>query len=336
MKKPAAGSHESPLESDTFALHLEENHGGVSWDPALRALVDAYVESRTAPNTRIAYRKALEDYTRALGISTAQAFVAATSADVTRYRNGLQKLKRSPATINQRLVAVRGLYGRLIKEGKLERNPADPGLVSALRVSEVSKTEGLSLEEVERMVATCDGTLAGLRDKALLMTLYYQGLRRSEASKLNYKDLTTRRGLLEIRDAKNNPYDTVRLRPEVKAAIDGYLEVLDRELQRRMVRPEDPVFVSLSRIRSFGKRLSPTAINEVVKARAKAADIGRRITAHSYRHSCATHGLSRGVPLHQVQRHLRHKDIRTTLRYDRERDVRKNPMTDTLPPIAAY
>lgn len=336
MKKDASGPHEAPSESDTLDAHHEDGHGGVSWDPALRDLVDLYVESRTAPNTRLAYRKALEDFTKALGISTTEAFVTASSADVTRYRNSLQKLKRSPSTINQRLVAVRGLYGRLIKEGKLERNPADPELVSTLRVSEVSKTEGLSLEEVERMVATCNGTLAGLRDKALLMTLYYQGLRRSEASKLTYKDLTTRKGLLEIRDAKNNPYDTVRLRPEVKAAIDGYLEVLDRELRRRHVRPEDPVFVSLSRIRSFGKRLSPTAINEVVKARAVAAEINRRITAHSYRHSCATHGLSRGVPLHQVQRHLRHKDIRTTLRYDRERDVRKNPMTEVLPPISAY
>jgi hypothetical protein len=35
-----------------------------------------------------------------------------------------------------------------------------------------------------------------------------------------------------------------------------------------------------------------------------------------------------------VQRHLRHKDVKTTLRYDRERDVRKNPMTDALPRIA--
>ena len=336
MKNLPAGSPEAPPVPSTIESQPVPGHGGDSWDSALRDLVDLYVESRIAPNTRLAYRKALEDFTKALGISTVQAFVSATSAEVTRYRNGLQKLKRTPATINQRLVAIRGLYRRLVKEGKIERNPADAELVSGLRVSEVSKTEGLSLEEVERMVATCDGTLAGLRDKALLMTLYYQGLRRSEVSKLNYKDLITRRGLLEVRDAKNNPYDTVRLRPEVKAAIDGYLEVLDRELQRRRVRPEDPVFVSLSRIRSFGKRLSPTAINEVVKARAKAAEINRRITAHSYRHSCATHGLSRGVPLHQVQRHLRHKDIRTTLRYDRERDVRKNPMTETLPPISAF
>jgi len=304
--------------------------------PEVRALVDAFVDSRTTENTRLAYRKALEDFIAATGVSTHAELFALPSTDLVKYRNALQKKKLAPAAINQRLVAVRGLFRRLLKEGKLQHNPADPELVQGFKVSEVSKTEGLTLEEVERMVATCDGTLEGLRDKALLMTLYYQGLRRSEASKLNYKDLVTRRGLLEIRDAKNNPYDTVRLRAEVKQAIEAYFEVLNRDLRRLNTCADDPVFVSLSRIRSFGKRLSPVSINEIVKARAKAAGIERRITAHSYRHSCATHGLARGVPLHQVQRHLRHKDIRTTLRYDRERDVRKNPMTEALPPIAHY
>jgi integrase/recombinase XerD len=283
----------------------------------------------------VAYRKALDDFLSELGIGTLAGFLAVQTGDVVRYRNALQKQTLAAPTINQRLVAVRGLFGRLVKEGRIERNPADAELVANLKVSAVSRTEGLSLEEIERMIATCDGTLAGLRDKALLMMLYYQGLRRSEASTLNYRDLVTRRGLLEVRDAKNNPYDTVRLRPEVKAAIEAYLDVLNRELRRRETRAEDPVFVSLSRIRSFGRRLSAVSINVIVKARARAARIERRISAHGLRHTCATHGLSRGVPIHHVQRHLRHKDIRTTLRYDRERDVRKNPMTDALPPIAA-
>ena len=101
-----------------------------------------------------------------------------------------------------------------------------------------------------------------LRDRALLMTLYFEGLRRSEASRLRYRDITTKRGLVEVRNSKNNPYATIRLRPEVKRSIDDYLEVLNRELQKRETRPEDPVFCSLSRLRSFGKRLSPSAINE--------------------------------------------------------------------------
>ena len=75
-----------------------------------------------------------------------------------------------------------------------------------------------------------------------------------------------------LRDAKNNPYETIRLRREVKQAIENYLEVLGRELRRRDPRPGDPVFVSLSAIRSFGKRLAPSSINNIVK-HARAATI---------------------------------------------------------------
>lgn len=250
------------------------------------------------------------------------------------YRNSLQDRGLAASTINTRLAAVRGLYGRLLLERRISGNPADPKLVPGMPISDVSRTEGLSVDEVRRILSACDGTLRGLRDRALLMTLFYQGLRRSEASKLRYRDLTSKRGLLEVKGAKNNPYDTVRLRPEVRGAIEAYLEVLNRELCRRETRPDDPVFVSLSRLRSFGKRLAPSSINEIVKERVKSAGFtGRRITAHSWRHTCTTAALQAGVPLHQVQRHLRHKDLRTTLRYDRERDVRKNPTTDVLPSV---
>lgn len=307
---------------------------GEALDPALTAAVDEFVESLTRETTRVAYRKGIRDFLRALKILTFEDLIRVPSAEVVKYRNGLQRRGRSPSTINQRLAAIRGLYGRLLKMGRLAHNPADPELVEGLRVSSVSRTEGLTFDEVKQILATCDGTLAGLRDRALLLTLYYQGLRRSEASKLNWRDITTKRGLMEVRDAKNNPYETIRLRPEVRVAIEAYLEVLNREIRRRETRPEDPVFCSLSRLRSFGERLAPSSMNEIVKARARMAGIHRRVTCHVWRHACTTHGLAAGVPLHQVQRHLRHKDVKTTLRYDRERDVRKNPMTDAMPSLS--
>lgn len=303
-------------------------------DPALREAVDEFVESQTSENTRLAYRKGLADFFSRSKVDSLEGFLAVQAADVVRYRNQLQRRKLSAATVNQRLAALRGIFRWLLKRGRVAHNPADPELVSGLRVSDVSRTEGLSFDEVKAILLTCDGTLRGLRDRALLMVLYYEGLRRGEASKLNVRDLTTKRGLIELRDAKNTPYDTVRLRAEAWAAVEDYLEVLNRELRRTAPRPDDPVFVSLSPIRSFGQRLSAYSVNDIVKDRVVKAGIERRITAHGMRHTCATHGLAAGVPLHQVQRHLRHKDIRTTLRYDRDRDVRKNPMTDALPSIS--
>jgi site-specific recombinase XerD len=301
--------------------------------PELREVLRAFTNAQRAPRTRHEYEKYLKDFVRWAGIRTRDELLATKSDQVIEYRNALQTRGLSPSTINGRLVAVRGLFGRLFKAGDIAGNPADPDLVPGLQVSDVSRTEGLSQDEVKAIITTCDGTLRGLRDRALLMTLFYEGLRRSEASKLRYRDITTKKGLLEVKGAKNNPYDTIRLRPEVQTAIEDYLEVLNRELQRLRTGPDDPVFVSLSRLRSFGKRLAPSSINEIVKGRVKEAEIGRRVTAHSLRHTVTTLALANGVPVQQVQRHLRHKDVATTLRYDRERDVRKNPTLDLLPPV---
>jgi integrase len=302
--------------------------------PDLQAAVRRFIAAQRAPRTRVEYEKALRDFFARSGVGTLDELLAVTSDGIVAYRNGLQERGLSPATIKLRLSAVSGLFAQLVIDGRLAGNPADPRVVRRLAVSDVSRTEGLSLEEVRAMIETCqDGTLVGLRDKALLATLFYQGLRRSEASKLDYRDLTTKRGLLEIRGAKTSSYDAVRLHPDVRKAIEDLHAVLDGEFRRPGPRPQDPVFVSLSR-RGRGGRLSPTAINEIVKERAKLAGIDRGVSAHSMRHTCTTVALGQGAPLHQVQRHLRHKDVRTTLRYDRDRDVRKNPTLDVMPPLA--
>ena len=191
----------------------------------------------------------------------------------------------------------------MLRLGQVQGNPADPELVEGLPVSDESRTQGLTLDEVKRILDSCDGTLRGLRDRALLMTLFYEGLRRSEASRLRYRDITTKRGLVEVRNSKNNPYATIRLRPEVKTAIDDYLEVLNREL-RKLYDPSRGSRV-LSRSRAcgrFGKRLSPSAINDIVKKRVRDAGISdKRITAHSWRHYVAKRIMSRSFSLDLLQ-----------------------------------
>jgi integrase/recombinase XerD len=322
---------------DAGTAGLDHGQGG-PWpdglESELRLVLEDYLESKIAPRTRVEYRIALRDFLMGTGLRTLAEILYLKANQVVRYRNGMQERRLSPSTVNLRLAAVRGLFNRLLREGKVQGNPADPELVEGLPVSDESRTQGLTLDEVKRILDSCDGTLRGLRDRALLMTLYFEGLRRSEASRLRYRDITTKRGLVEVRNSKNNPYATIRLRAEVKTAIDDYLEVLNRELRKLETRPEDPVFCSLSRLRSFGKRLSPSAINDIVKKRVRDAGIAdKRITAHSWRHTSCTLALAAGVPVQQVQRHLRHKKIETTLRYDREREVRKNPTLDMLPPV---
>ena len=181
-------------------------------DPDVVSILRDFVAAQRAPGTRAKYEEYLRDFLRAVNVRSVAELVAVEPARIVDYRNQLQDRSLSPSTINGRLAAVRGMFGRLLKERRIAGNPADSELVPGLQVSDVSRTEGLTVDEVNAILSTCNGTLAGLRDRALLMTLFYEGLRRSEASKLRYRDVSTKRGLLEIRDAKNNPYATIRLR----------------------------------------------------------------------------------------------------------------------------
>src|SRR5581483_3863167 len=217
---PPTLAAEGPLDQAPVAFRDKDP---LPCEADLLEVLEEFIESRNAQNTRESYHFALACFLRTTGIGSLAEFLAAQPSDIVRFRNDLQKRKRSAATVNQYLAAVRGVYRRLLRLGRTQRNPADPELVSSFKVSKESRSEALTFDELKRVLGTCDGTLRGLRDRALLLTLYYEGLRRSEASKLNWKDLVSRRGLLEVRDAKNSPYATIRLRMEARDAIDHYI-----------------------------------------------------------------------------------------------------------------
>ena len=178
-----------------------------------------------------------------------------------------------------------------------------------------------------------DDDLAGLRDRALLLTLYYQGLRRGEAARINHQDLRRESKILVLRDTKTTDRDEVFLRSEVMLAIDEYTDLLDQKLKRSGPGRKDPVFVSFARP-TFGRRLSLSAILEIVKHRARQAGIRRNIVAHSLRHACVTHALDHKATLEEAGAHVRHKDPRTTARYDRRRKSRGAMAARALPHLA--
>lgn len=143
-----------------------------------------------------------------------------------------------------------------------------------------------------------------------------------------------KRAIIDVlRDTKTTDRDEVSLRPETTEAIDQYLAALDTRLPGAPPGRRDPVFVSLSK-RSFGKRLSPSAILEVVKKRAREAGIRRNIVAHSLRHAAVTHALDHHASLEETGAHARHRDPRTTARYDRRRKRRGAAAADALPHLA--
>lgn len=298
----------------------------------LKECVDDYLLEKAAKATRRAYDLAIRTFFDLLKVGSLEDLAGVDRGAVIRFRNHLREEKKgAPAYVNRQLSALSGFFKWLLAEGEIKTNPCD--LVRRYKVSDESRTEGLTEAEVQAMIeATKDGTLRGLRDRAILVTLYYEGLRRGSLARLEMRDLRTHRQILVLRDTKTSDYKEIPIRREALKAIQDYLAVLESEMG---ITPgeRDPVFVSFSD-RSRGKRISPEMILLIVKKRAEQAGIDRRIVSHSFRHSTATHALDHGAKLEEVAELLTHAELRSTRRYDRKRKGRSKAAAAALPAMA--
>ena len=222
-----------------------------------------------------------------------------TSDDIIGYlqsRKGISK--RSQARL---LSSFRSFFGWLVLEGMINDNPCDkidsPKLGCYL-------PDVLSVEEVTAIIDSVDtGSWTGLRDKAILETLYGCGLRVSEAVDLKISGLYFTDGFIRI-VGKGNKERIVPVGDMAVEALKNYLEV--RPL------PADAESDDLVFLNRFGKSLSRVSMFNMIKTLALLADIRKEISPHTFRHSFATHLIENGADLRVVQEMLGHESVVTT------------------------
>jgi integrase/recombinase XerD len=166
----------------------------------------------------------------------------------------------------------------------------------------------LTLDEVERLLATPGrATPRGLRDTAMLETLYATGLRVSELVKLRLPDLNLEAGYL-VAFGKGKKQRLVPLGEAAVATLRSYLETA-----RPCFLPHgaSPALCALFLSR-LGRRMTRQGFWKIIGAHARAAGIRKPISPHKLRHSFATHLVERGADLRAVQAMLGHADIGTT------------------------
>jgi site-specific recombinase XerD len=150
--------------------------------------------------------------------------------------------------------------------------------------------------------------LRGLRDRAMIETLFSTGLRLSELRSLS-RHMDIDRGELSVR-GKGGKIRVVFLSPGAKIALTNYLK--GRHVAGDT---DDALFVGISRSGKVLKRISARGIERIVDTQAKQAGIGKRIHPHQLRHSFATDLLINGADLRSVQEMLGHSNIATTQVY---------------------
>ncbi len=223
-----------------------------------------------------------------------------------RYLASLHEQGYARTTVARRLASLRSFFRYCCREGWLETNPAQ-----VLRNPRVGRKlpHFLTADQVARLLeAPPVNTPLGLRDRALLETLYSAGLRVAELVGLNVEDWDQDANILRVRG---------KGRKERIAPVGRYAaEALRRWLQVRQpaddAGPDDRAALFLNR---FGRRLTTRSVGRILEKYLKQVGLDTVTSPHTLRHSFATHLLDGGADLRSVQEMLGHKSLTTTQIY---------------------
>ena len=221
----------------------------------------------------------------------------------TKVGGRMEPMKRK--TQNYYLIAVRAFLKYMRKRGIESLNPER---IELAKVSERS-LDLISPQELDRLMKAPDRTtIQGLRDYAILQLLFSTGLRISELTGLSIDDVDLSRDEFSVR-GKGDKIRVVFLSDEARKSVQEYLT------KRKDM--HDALFIQYGKNakNAADLRLSPRAVQRMLKACAVKAGITRKVSPHVIRHSFATNLLQNGADLRSVQALLGHANIATTQVY---------------------
>jgi integrase/recombinase XerC len=229
-----------------------------------------------------------------------------TTLDLRGYTSSLHTIGYAKTTVARRLASLRSFFRFGAREGWAKTNPAKP-----LRNPRKQRSlpHFLSSDELDRLLnAPGKHDAMGLRDRAMLETLYSGGLRVSELAGINQGDIDFASEVLTIR-GKGRKERLSPIGSHARKALERWLAV--RKVHAaEPAGPLSPVFVN-----KFGRRLTTRSIARMLEKYLEQTGLDKRTTPHTLRHSFATHLLDRGADIRSVQELLGHKSLATTQIY---------------------
>jgi integrase/recombinase XerD len=208
------------------------------------------------------------------------------------------------ATQQQRLLPIKAFFKWLARENLVLSNPASE--MELPRVHRRLPKHILTAEEVERILAQTGlhGEI-GIRDRAILETLYSTGIRRSELIHLRLYDVDTRNGTLMVRQGKGQKDRMVPLGARAGRWIDRYTE----EVRPTLVVEPDLGWLF---VHEYGEPFHKNRLTDLVKKYIEKAGIGKPGACHLFRHTMATLMLDAGADIRHIQAILGHSQLSTT------------------------
>ena len=281
-------------------------------------LIERYIhylqyERNASPHTVRNYRSDLVQFRDFLAQGQPAAKVSLKSIDALRIRGFLAFLfeqERKKTSIARKLAAVRAFFKFLSRERELAENPAavvsTPKLARTLPRIMTEEEMNDFLDRVGQAAQSGDPAL--VRDRAILELLYASGLRVSELTGLDLRNVNFGDGIVLVR-GKGDKERIVPFGSKARAAITAYLPVREKVLQENKTR------VTALFLNARGGRLTPRSVDRLLKKHIRQFGPNVKVSPHSLRHAFASHLLAEGADLRAIQEMLGHKSLATTQKY---------------------
>jgi len=264
-----------------------------------------WLEDGLAKNTLEAYRRDLAQLAAWLEKQHGKPLAAAGHAELLGFLAWKVRARAKATTTSRQLSSLKRFYRYCLRQGRIKADPTlnidSPKLPRPLPRS-------LTEEDVESLLAAPPVEKAlGLRDRAMLETLYASGLRVSELVALKLSQVSQDMGVVRV-VGKGSKERLVPLGEEALAWIRRYL----KEARPGLLggRAADDLFVT-----ARGAAMTRQMFWHLLRRHARAAGLRKPISPHTLRHAFATHLLNHGADLRVVQLLLGHSDISTTQIY---------------------
>ena len=264
------------------------------------------IERGLSDNTIFAYRQDLMDFLAFLKKEGLDSWPT-KAVDIDAFLAEQRDLNKATSSISRMISSLRKFYQWLVRQNIQKMNPM-------LEIDSPKKEHrlpvALSVDEVTKLLDQPDVTKKlGIRDRALLETLYATGIRVSELINLKFSDLHEELKLLKVL-GKGSKERLIPISDVAISWIKSYQEKVRDPLLLKSGKYTDTIFLN-----NRGGTLTRQAVWQIIKRYCQMAGIRKNVTPHTLRHTFATHLLENGADLRVVQEILGHSDISTTQIY---------------------
>jgi len=270
------------------------------------------IERNLSGNTLDAYRNDLGRYCQYLQEEGVKRPDQIDIKVIQKFINTLADIGLVASSLSRNFSSIRSFHKFLMGENIVQTNPAE--LLQSPRIP-ARLPKILDLNEIEAIMDTIDiNTNKGIRDRAIIETLYSTGVRVSELTSLEMNSIFFQHNVIRVL-GKGSKERIVPFGDRARKYLKNYISAV-RSLLLRSTKSGDILFLNMR-----GTPLSRMGVWKIIQQYVKLAGIGKKVSPHVFRHSFATHLLEGGANLRAVQEMLGHSDISTTQIYthlDRE------------------